>query len=269
MSSVVIDFCRSRQALKDEKARRKDTLDETAEAKRATLERLKDSMEKHSVDCIRLPCQGDEARYARLVAAQARYPRFASFQDVERHIAGMQDIIADVPSLQVPSCVLRAFLQRARIPDARKRLTVHSTTPASVTPCARPPAEIQRLSVSMGSALTEYNDCRSGIRSMSATMREASKAVENIVQVEQPLAVEMQRNGVRRIVEISKRTRTKAPTGIGVRELSAVIQEAARFAVNDRESFDVVLTRRVAELMNHTTPAASGVQVTVRERRVR
>lgn len=274
MSTPLVDFCRSRQALRDETTRCKETLEDTADAKRVTVERLRDCMHRHDLRCMPIQSGTGETMYARLVPVQTRYPRFARFEDVRGHLVDMQETIEDVPRTDVPSHVLRVFLQRAKIADDRMRVTFSSTIPRSVQPCTNAPAELRRLTTDVGGALTEYEQCRQTIKSLRSNLRDASKVVENVVMPDHPVSLEMRRGDTRKVLEVSTSTsRPSTKRGIGVRRLSKIVREAARFASHDRTNFDARFMSQAEELFRAEDMECAGtkdkVLVRVRERRAR
>ena len=259
MGTPVLDLCRSREALRDERGRMREVLEETADNKRVTLERLKDSMERHALECLALPPASatGEVRYARIVPVQTRYRRVDGFDDVRSYIADVGRLVRDVPSTEVPSRVLEVVLGRLKVPDDRRRLSLTSTLPRSVQPTTEPPPEVRRLSTIVDGALSEYDGCRGMVRELRARVREATKSVQHVVPVERPVAVEMQRGGVRKVLHVSTEQRPPAPSrGLGVRRLSTILREAARHAVHDRDNFDARLTARVEELVRAATAPA-------------
>lgn len=277
-SHPLIAFCRSRQALKDETQRIRETLDETADAKRVAMAALRDNMERHAVDCLCMEAGGGSgggggggsgsAVYARLAEAPHRYPPIRTFDDVRQHAADMGVHIRDVPTLDVPPHVLRLFLDRVRLPAGQKRVTLHSTLPQRITPRVDPPAEVRVVARSLNVALGEHRECRQTLKTLGQTVREASKAVETTLAPDRPVTVEMHRsNGGRKTVEITRATRTPSNRGIGVRKLSEAVKEAARFAVHDRDNFDAHFASQLATLLGKAAPPAEKVHLRVRERR--
>lgn len=268
-SQAVLDFCRARQLLKDEKDKRKDILDETADAKRVTLDLLKDSMIKHSLLCLPLPAQDGETRYARLVAAPNRYPTMRTFADVQRFACNMKQEVVNVATLDVPMVAARVFLDRAKISSEERRVVIQSKLPKkllSVT--ASPPAEPYRLGQSVDAAVKEYKDCRTVVRSLGASVREASKVAEHVIQ--NPVTLEMNKDGRRKIIRVSKETKTvKTKASIGIRQLSSYVKEAAAHAVNDWDNFDQLFAERLRQLVEQHDPVDARARLKVSERSIR
>lgn len=277
---AVIDFCKARQALRDEEARRKDTLEETADAKRVSMDLLMESMTKHRVECVCLPpttVEG-EIKYARIVPGNVKYSTFRSVDDVARFAHDMYASVKDTPEVDVPREVLRTFLERAKREEPMPRLTICPKVPQKVaaTLPSQPATEVTRLSSNVASAVQEYRSCREPIKALKSTTREAEKVVQKIVREEEPVLLQMERNGQRRLVNVTKqprKTSASKPRGIGVRKISSMVQEAARFAVHERQEFDARFVQRLRmlvqqELDDSSTPQTSSCTIRVRERRI-
>lgn len=275
MNAPVIEFCRARQALKDEQTRRKDTLEETADSKRITLDRLKQSMVDNALDCVSLPPEENgEPRYARLVAGPPRYATFRTVDDVVRFAPDMAQQLSNTPEVDVPAEALRIFLDRAKreeTPD--RRLVIVPKIPARVVPASNPPAPVKTASKTLSSAITEYKTCRLPIKALRTATRDAERVVENVVKQDAPVLLQMNKNGKRRLLNVSKETKPPPKRALGIRRVTRIVQESARYAVHDRSNFDVRFSQRIREMVTEEERALveasqDRTSIRVRERRV-
>ena len=274
MSRPVIEFCRARQALRDEQSRHKEALEETADARRVHMDLLRESMAKNTLGCVSLPPDSDgNARYARLVPAPIQYTTFRSWEDVSPIADGYQDCIDQVPEADVPEEVVRLFLLRATRPrDATPRLVILPKVPNRVQPASNPPAEVSRFGRTLHTALQEYHTCREPIKALKAKTTHAEKLARGAMVDDAPVLLQMSRDGKRRLVNVSKRTSRTGPRSIGIRVIRKAVMDAARFAVHDRSNFDNRFRERLQELVSQELEEkqpAPKTTLVVRERRVR
>jgi hypothetical protein len=274
MSRTVIEYCRARQALRDEQGRQKETLEETADARRVHMDLLRESMTKNTLDCVTLPPDADgNARYARLVPAPVQYTTFRSWEDVSPIAGGYQDCIDQVPAADVPGEVVRLFLQRAARPrETAPRLVILPKVPHRVQPASPPPAEVTRLGRTLHTAMQEYKTCREPIKALRAKTLQAEKQARGTMVDDVPVLLQMSRDGRRRLVNVSKRTSNARPRSIGIRVIRKAVTDAARYAVHDRANFDARFKERLQELVTQVLEEkqpAPKTTLVVRERRVR
>lgn len=275
MNGPVIEFCRARQALKDEQTRRKDTLEETADSKRVTLNRLKQTMVDSALDCVSLPpLENGEPRYARLVAGPPRYATFRTADDVVRFIPDMAQHLTNTPEVDVPIEVLRIFLERAKREETpERRLVIVPKVPARVVPASNPPAPVKTASKTLTTAMDEYKSCRLPIKALRTATRDAERIVENVVKQDAPVLLQMNKNGKRRLLNVSKETKPPPRRSLGIRRVTRIVQESARYAVHDRINFDLRFSQRIREMVSEEESALNQgnhdrTSIRVRERRV-
>ncbi|MAR05563.1 MAG: hypothetical protein CL862_00440 [Cyanobium sp. NAT70] len=266
MQQALVGFCQAQERLERARKAVKDERSEARSAQQASREMLIESMQRAGVKAVRIPADGEgRARYARLVAAPAKYVPLESVDQILELLRGVGTLVSSLPEADIPDEVHRHFLERARAaenPAPRLRI-VRTLPPAEEAASARCAGEPARLAQTFAAASDRTATLASGLRPLQATLRTAEAAARPHVErsAAPPRLVSSDADGGETVLRVQ--VRGAAPgraRALGVRKVGAMVRAAALVAALSRApgaDFETALRERLAPMLESVARQAA------------
>ena len=247
MQPSVIQFCKAREALRDESKIFSAERAEVSENRRALGSMLQESMAGNDLHCLEIPGTV-HGTYVTMVTPKPRARSLKTEQDMEHLLQGVGTCIRGVVIADIPEKVTRYLVERMRTPVTsiamKPRLTVKQRPPSKTENI--PMVNINAASGEVQRLVEQYIETYNHSKVLRQTMkpfREAQRKTEQeaLGEMHEPMSLRMQKHNKDvvdlRVVRCERETRSKQ--NIGVRMvMSWSREEASRLAHLSPDDFE-------------------------------
>lgn len=233
-TQALLEYCRSREVLKDAQRRFQGDAKDNIEARRSLAELLKESMMRHNVECIELP---DAQTFVRMSTPSRRVPPLRTAEEMSDVVRGVGAAASNKTRDDIPAAVTQYVAQqiRARVqdrppPEARLSIVTQPVRHNTVR-VASTSSEVRNLTEQYVRTCHATSELRRTVKPLKDAHRQHEA---NVLQTfEDPVSVRMQKNGAEidlRVVRCQRKLRTTAPKPIGMRQFLSLCHDAAYVA---------------------------------------